>query len=127
MLAAIFIYWGWDSTVSVNEETEDSTRTPGVAAILSTIILVGIYVVVAIAAISFHGAKFLEDNQIDVLAALGQRRLRLAARQAADHRGADVGVGVDADDDPAVDANGAVDGGSGRVPEADSRASTRST
>ena len=41
VLAAIFIYWGWDSTVSVNEETEDSTRTPGVAAILSTIILVG--------------------------------------------------------------------------------------
>ncbi len=71
MLAAIFIYWGWDSTVSVNEETEDSTRTPGVAAILSTIILVGIYVVVAIAAIAFHGPKFLEDNQLDVLAALG--------------------------------------------------------
>ncbi len=71
VLAAIFIYWGWDSTVSVNEETEDSTRTPGVAAILSTIILVGIYVVVAIAAIAFHGPKFLEDNQLDVLAALG--------------------------------------------------------
>ena len=71
VLAAIFIYWGWDSTVSVNEETEDATRTPGVAAILSTIILVGIYVVVAIAAIAFHGPKFLEDNQLDVLAALG--------------------------------------------------------
>ena len=71
VLAAIFIYWGWDSTVSVNEETEDSTRTPGVAAILSTIILVGIYVVVAIAAIAFHGPQFLVDNQLDVLAALG--------------------------------------------------------
>jgi amino acid transporter len=71
VLASIFIYWGWDSTVSVNEETEDSTRTPGLAAILSTIILVGIYVVVAIAAVSFHGTQFLEDNQIDVLAALG--------------------------------------------------------
>ena len=71
VLASIFIYWGWDSTVSVNEETEDSRKTPGVAAILSTIILVGIYVVVAVAAVAFHGPKFLELNQVDVLAALG--------------------------------------------------------
>ena len=40
ILVAIFIYWGWDSLVSVNEETEDKERTPGVAAIVSTIILV---------------------------------------------------------------------------------------
>ncbi len=72
VLASIFIYWGWDSTVSVNEETADSTRTPGLAAILSTIILVGIYVVVAIAAVAYHGTAFLEENQIDVLAALGK-------------------------------------------------------
>ncbi len=25
----LFIYWGWDSAVSVNEETKDSTHTPG--------------------------------------------------------------------------------------------------
>jgi amino acid transporter len=29
LLLAIFIYWGWDTAVSVNEETEDATRTPG--------------------------------------------------------------------------------------------------
>ena len=46
----MFIYWGWDSTVTVNEESQDSSRTPGIAAILSTIILVGIYVVVSFAA-----------------------------------------------------------------------------
>ncbi|MSO94541.1 MAG: APC family permease [Thermoleophilia bacterium] len=72
VLVAIFIYWGWDSTVSVNEETEDSTRTPGRAAILSTIILLAIYVVVAIAAQAFHGPEFLVENQLDVLAALGR-------------------------------------------------------
>jgi amino acid transporter len=53
ILVAVFIYWGWDSTVTVNEETEDSSRTPGVAAIISTIILVGIYVVVSFAAQAF--------------------------------------------------------------------------
>ena len=29
MLLMLFIYWGWDSAVSVNEETKDSTKTPG--------------------------------------------------------------------------------------------------
>ena len=39
----IFIYWGWDSTVSVNEETTDSERTPGRAAVIATVLLVAIY------------------------------------------------------------------------------------
>ena len=29
LLVAVFIYWGWDSTVTVNEETTDSGTTPG--------------------------------------------------------------------------------------------------
>jgi amino acid transporter len=71
LIVAIFIYWGWDSTVTVNEETEDATRTPGRAAIASTIILVGIYVIDSIAAQSYHGANFLTNNSDDVLGALG--------------------------------------------------------
>ncbi len=72
MLLAIFIYWGWDSTVSVNEETEDSRTSPGKAAVVSTIILLGIYVSVAIAAQAYHGVEFLADegNAADVLGAL---------------------------------------------------------
>jgi amino acid transporter len=72
LLVAIFIYWGWDSLVSVNEETEDKERTPGIAAVLSTIILVGIYVVVSIAAQAYAGTEFLVDNSDDVLSALGK-------------------------------------------------------
>ncbi len=72
LIAAIFIYWGWDSTVTVNEETEDATRTPGRAAIASTFILVGIYLVDSIAAQSYHGAGFLTNNSNDVLSALGK-------------------------------------------------------
>jgi amino acid transporter len=71
VLVAIFIYWGWDSLVAVNEETEDKERTPGIAAIASTIILVAIYVIVSIAAQAYHGAQFLEDNADDILSALG--------------------------------------------------------
>lgn len=72
VLVAIFIYWGWDSLVAVNEETEDKERTPGVAAVMSTIILVAIYVIVSIAAQSFHGPEYLVENSDDVLSALGK-------------------------------------------------------
>jgi amino acid transporter len=72
MLVGVFIYWGWDSLVSVNEETEDATRTPGVAAVFATIILVAIYVIVSIAAQAFHGHEFLTNNSDDVLSALGK-------------------------------------------------------
>ena len=57
ILVAVFIYWGWDSTVTVNEESQDATRTPGLAAIISTVILVGIYVVVSFAAQAFDGPR----------------------------------------------------------------------
>ena len=63
LLVAVFIYWGWDSTVCVNEETTDSGSTPGKAAIASTVILVGIYVLVATAAIAFAGTSTIENDE----------------------------------------------------------------
>ena len=67
----MFIYWGWDSTVTVNEETEDSTETPGKAALWATVILVLLYVVDSVAAQAYHGASFLSNNSDDVFKALG--------------------------------------------------------
>jgi amino acid transporter len=71
VLTAVFIYWGWDTAVAVNEETSDASRTPGKAAVASTLLLLAIYVVVAIAAQAVHGPQFLVNNQDDVLSALG--------------------------------------------------------
>ena len=73
LLLAVFIYWGWDSGVAVNEESEDPAEGPGKAAVISTVLLVLIYVVVSAASQSFHGVGFLtnEANQEDVLNALG--------------------------------------------------------
>jgi amino acid transporter len=72
ILLAVFIYWGWDSGVSVNEETEDSSSAPGRAAIISTFILVGIYLVVTTAAQAFGGLGSLVNNQADVFAPIGK-------------------------------------------------------
>jgi len=73
VLLGVFIYWGWDSGVSVNEESEDPAEGPGKAAVVSTILLVVIYLLVSSAAQAFHGVGFLtnEANQEDVLNALG--------------------------------------------------------
>jgi amino acid transporter len=71
LLIGVFIYWGWDSLVTVNEETEDSDTVPGRAAVISTLILVGIYVVVSAAAIAFGGVERLASDQSgDVLGLL---------------------------------------------------------
>ena len=71
VLIAVFIYWGWDSTVTVNEESRDATEGPGKAAVLATLILLAIYVVVSYAAQSYGGVQQLIDNQDDVLSVLG--------------------------------------------------------
>ena len=51
----LFIYWGWDTAVSVNEETKDSHRIPGRAAVLSTVILLVTYAIVVMASQSYAG------------------------------------------------------------------------
>ena len=55
IILMLFIYWGWDTAVAVNEETKDPAKTPGRAAILSTIILLVTYFVVILAVQSFAG------------------------------------------------------------------------
>ncbi|HUK98859.1 MAG TPA: APC family permease [Gaiellaceae bacterium] len=71
MLLGIFIYWGWDSGVMVNEETESSAEAPGRAAVLSTLILLAIYLVVGASAQAYGGTQVLIDNSNDVLRVLG--------------------------------------------------------
>jgi amino acid transporter len=55
IILMLFIYWGWDTALSVNEETSDKSRTPGRAAIISTVLLLVTYVIVIIAMQSFAG------------------------------------------------------------------------
>ena len=77
MLTAIFIYWGWDTAVSINEETRDPAKTPGRAAILSTVLLLVTYSLVAVAAIAFAGVGTegiglgAAANAADVFTAIG--------------------------------------------------------
>ena len=77
VLAAIFIYWGWDTAVTCNEECDDPGRTPGRAAVISTFLLLATYALVSVAAIAFAGVGTdgiglgNPDNSADVFAAIG--------------------------------------------------------
>ncbi len=75
-LVAVFIYWGWDSSLAVNEETENPQTTPGIAAVSSTVLLVAVYVLVSAAALSFAGPHALstgnENDADDIFAAIGE-------------------------------------------------------
>ncbi|HTD58702.1 MAG TPA: APC family permease, partial [Solirubrobacteraceae bacterium] len=75
VLLGLFIYWGWDSGVAVNEESEDPNEGPGRAAVMSTILLVLIYVIVSAAGQAYGGTALLtnEANQSDVLSVLGSK------------------------------------------------------
>jgi amino acid transporter len=61
VLVAIFVYWGWDSSFSTNEETRDPRRTPAIAALVANGFLVVLYVVVAWAAVAYAGSAALGD------------------------------------------------------------------
>src|SRR5262245_46592867 len=73
VILMVFIYWGWDTAVSVNEETKDRRRTPGLAAIISTFILLAIYTLVIFSMQAFAGVGTKgtglgnQDNAGDVL------------------------------------------------------------
>ncbi|OEJ61987.1 amino acid transporter [Streptomyces agglomeratus] len=52
---SMFMYWGWDSCLTVNEESVGSERTPGRAALLSVVIILCTYLLVAVAAQMYAG------------------------------------------------------------------------
>lgn len=74
LLLGIFIYWGWDSGVAVNEESEAANEGPGRAAVVSTFLLVAIYLLIATSGQAYHGTAFVanEEHASDILNALGK-------------------------------------------------------
>ncbi len=57
LLIAVFVFWGWESSVVLNEETEDGARANGRAGVTATAILVVTYVVVAFAVLAWGGQE----------------------------------------------------------------------
>jgi amino acid transporter len=74
LLLGIFIYWGWESAVNLNEETAGDVTRPGLAGLISTVILLVTYVGVATAVLAWKGlggAAAFDDDE-GILAAYAQ-------------------------------------------------------
>lgn len=74
---SIFAFWGWDTALTVNEESRDSDRTPGRAALLCVVSILLTYLLVAIATQMYAGVGSdglglgnadIEDNVFGALA-----------------------------------------------------------
>jgi amino acid transporter len=68
LLLGVFLFWGWDSGVSVNEETENASSAPGRGAMVSTVVLIGIFLLVSVAAQAYGGIGYLSNNADDIFA-----------------------------------------------------------
>ncbi len=53
--ASIFSFWGWDSALTVNEESKDSDKTPGRAALLAVVSILLTYLLVSISTLMYAG------------------------------------------------------------------------
>ncbi|AMB59647.1 APC family permease [Microterricola viridarii] len=54
---SIFIFWGWDVTLTMNEETRGSEKTPGRAATITVFLIVVLYLLIAVSLIAFAGVS----------------------------------------------------------------------
>lgn len=52
---SIFMFWGWDVVLTMNEEAKDPERTPGRASVLTILAIIVIYLSVTLATLSFAG------------------------------------------------------------------------
>lgn len=52
---SIFAYWGWDTCLTLGEESKDPERTPGRAGLLSVVTILITYVVVGLAVMMYAG------------------------------------------------------------------------
>ncbi len=77
LLTGVFIYWGWESAVNLNEESKDSDSAPGRAGLVSTVLLLVTYVLVTMAVISFAGAEGVAafDDDTDILGSVADDAL----------------------------------------------------
>lgn len=73
---SIFVFWGWDVTLTMNEETTDPNKVPGRGATWTVLIIITLYLAVATAVLYFAGVGTTglgagnEDNQESIFAVL---------------------------------------------------------
>ena len=115
LLLGVFIYWGWESAVNLNEETEGRSTAPGLAGLISTVLLLVTYLGVATALIAWKGeagAAAFDDNEA-ILASYASGVLGGPLDRPGPAGGGGLRPRLDPDDDPAGLPHLALDGAGG--------------
>jgi amino acid transporter len=72
-LTSIFLYWGWDVTFNLNEETKNTKRTPGVGAFWSVIIVILLFVCFVITALLVLSDTEIQNAGTGILFAVADK------------------------------------------------------
>ncbi|MFD2674669.1 APC family permease [Gulosibacter bifidus] len=73
---SIFMFWGWDTVITMNEETRDPKRTPAQASVVTIVSIIALYLLVTIGTLMWSGIGTGElgagnpENQESIFAVL---------------------------------------------------------
>ncbi len=73
MVLGVFFYWGWDTATNLNEESKNSTKTPGHAGIIAMFLLLLVFAINIIAAQMLLPAKAWSANSTTILTYFAQQ------------------------------------------------------
>jgi len=72
-LTAIFLYWGWDVTLNLNEETSTIRNAPGLGAFWSVLIIILLFVCFAITVLLVLSDREIQSSGTNIIFALADK------------------------------------------------------
>ncbi len=73
IVLGVFFFWGWDTAANLNEESKNSTKTPGQAGVISMFLLLLVFAINIIAAQMLLPEKAWNAHQSTILLYFAQR------------------------------------------------------
>ena len=72
-LSALFLYWGWDVTLNLSEETKNTKHAPGWGAFWSVIIIMLLFVSFAIVALLVMSDREIQQSGTNIIFAIAEK------------------------------------------------------
>jgi len=72
-LTALFLYWGWDVTLNLNEETQNANHSPGRGALWSMPIIILLFVTFAVCALLVLSDQEIQQSGTNVIFSIAEK------------------------------------------------------
>lgn len=72
-LTAVFLYWGWDVALNLNEETKNTTRSPGLGAFWAVLIVILLFVCFSVAVLLMLTDKEIQQSGTNIVFAMADK------------------------------------------------------